>query len=227
MPVTRVVGVDAASKHGWAAVLIDHAGYVDARAGALAEVIAWAEPVDVVGVDIPIGHATVGAARRLADQHARRFLGRRASTVFATPPAEVLEAAGYAEANETLAALGLPKLSRQAWGLVPRIVEAAAVAAADPRLVEVHPEVSFQAMAGKPLAWSKKSWNGLMLRRALLASEGIELPDTVDALGGVAADDVVDAAAVAWTARRVVARTAKSLPEEPEQVDGRAIAIWY
>jgi predicted RNase H-like nuclease len=53
------------------------------------------------------------------------------------------------------------------------------------------------------------------------------LPDAIPGVGGVVADDVVDAAAVAWTARRIATGAARTLPEVPEPGDGgRAVAIW-
>ncbi len=222
----RALGLDGAGRHGWVGVLVDAGGYRDARPGTLAEIVRWAEPVAAIGVDIPIGTVPGGRARR-ADVEARRFVGPRGSSVFAAPPLDALRAAGYAEANALLGGLGVARLSRQAWALVPRIVEAAEAADADPRLHEVHPEVSFCELAGEPLAWSKKSWNGLLLRRRLLADVGIVLPDAIPAVGGVVADDVVDAAVVAWTARRIVTGEARTLPEDPETGDGgRAVAIW-
>jgi predicted RNase H-like nuclease len=107
------------------------------------------------------------------------------------------------------------------------MAETAAVAALDPRVVEIHPEVSFRALAGEHLRWSKKSWNGLLLRRRLLAEADIVLPDVIAEVQGAVADDVVDAAVVAWSARRIAAGTASSLPDPPEDSDGRAVAIWY
>jgi predicted RNase H-like nuclease len=220
----RAVGIDAAGSLGWLAVVVDEGGFAGARTGELAEVIGWAEPVDVVGVDIPIGHVPGGLRR--ADVEARRFVGPRRSSVFATPPAEVLTAASYAEANASLAAGDAPRMSKQAWNLVPRMLEAATLAEDDPRMHEVHPEVSFRALAGEPLGWSKKSWNGLMVRRGLLAAAGIVVPDVIPAIAGAVADDLVDAAAVAWSARRIAAGTARTFPDPPEGVDGRAVAIW-
>lgn len=38
----------------------------------------------------------------------------------------MLDASDYAQANALLSARGAPKLSRQAWGLVPKMIEAAA-----------------------------------------------------------------------------------------------------
>jgi predicted RNase H-like nuclease len=85
------------------------------------------------------------------------------------------------------------------------------------RMLEGHPEVSFAALAGAPLAHGKKSAAGLVERRRLLAAAGIEVPD--DALAGLTnsgLDDVYDAAAMAWTARRVERGEAESLPDPPE-----------
>jgi predicted RNase H-like nuclease len=220
----RALGVDAAGRHGWVGVIVDEHGFVDARLGALAALVEWAEPVAAVGVDIPIG--SVPGGPRQADDLARRALGPRRASLFAAPPAEVLDAATYGEANQRLAAAGRPLLSRQAWGLVPKMVEALAVAEHDPRVVEVHPELSFAAMAGAPLPWSKKSWNGLLLRRRLLAEAGIQLADDLEQVGAAVPDDVVDAAAAAWSARRHARGTARPLPDPPEQADGRSVAIW-
>jgi predicted RNase H-like nuclease len=93
-------------------------------------------------------------------------------------------------------------------------------------VIEVHPEVSFAALAGRPLQNSKRSWNGQMERRRLLASAGIELPDELTA-GDAAADDVLDAAIAAWSAARKDRGEAATVPAEPPVQDGRRVAIWY
>ena len=225
--VGRVVGMDAAGKYGWLAVVLDDDGFVGARLGSLRELVAWAEPVDVIGIDIPIGHTADGV--RQADVEARRFVGpKRASSVFAAPPREVLDAASYAEGNTVLKELGRPMVSRQAWALLPKMLEAAELADGDKRVYEVHPEVSFCAMnKDEYLPGTKKSWNGLMQRRDLLRKAGIELPAEIEELAAAAADDLVDAAAVAWSARRIALGDAESLPAEPEVHKGHQVAIYY
>ena len=220
----RVLGIDAAAKYGWVGVVLDDGSFDSARVGTLRAVIDWAEPVDAIGVDIPIGHVANGSRR--ADTEARAFVGARASSVFAAPPIDVLGAASYGEANASLAARGVPMLSRQAWALIPKIVEAASIAATDERVFEVHPEVSFRELAGENLNWSKKSWNGLHLRRRLLAEAGVALPEVISEVAGIAADDVVDAAIAAWSARRIATGVARSLPDPPEESGGRSVAIW-
>jgi predicted RNase H-like nuclease len=107
------------------------------------------------------------------------------------------------------------------------MIEAAELAAVDDRVHEVHPEVSFCALTGSHLPWSKKSWNGLALRRRLLAEAGIHLPDEIPEIAGVAADDLLDAAVVAWSAARIASGEARTLPDPPETSAGASVAIWY
>ena len=58
-------------------------------------------------------------------------------------------------------------------------------------------------MKGEHLEYSKKTWNGQMERRALLAAQEIEIPDHFDDIvGKVPVDDILDAAAAAWSAWR-------------------------
>lgn len=225
----RVLGLDAArtkgaTTRGWLGVVLTHDGFGGARLGSLDEVMEWAEPVDVVGIDIPIGTGPGGV--RQADEEARAFVGPRRSSVFFAPAPVALEASTYAEANDALAASSLRKLSQQAWALVPRIREVAQLAARDPRVFEVHPEVSFRELAGETLSWSKRSWNGLLLRRGLLAGAGIMLPDDVPDARDAGAADVVDAAVAAWSARRILRGQARTFPDPPEQSGDRSVAIW-
>lgn len=79
-------------------------------------------------------------------------------------------------------------------------------------------------MAGVPLEYSKKSWAGQQLRRDLLSVEGIELPDDMGEVGQVPADDILDAAACAWTAFRHSRGSAGTVPSDP---DAEEPVIWY
>ena len=69
------------------------------------------------------------------------------------------------------------------------------------------------------------------MRRAALAEQGILVPEGIRPGGRLAAaDDVLDAAAVAWTARRIAAGTARSFPDPPVTLRGdgpdRVQAVW-
>lgn len=178
-------------------------------------------------VDIPIGLSERSA--RQADAEARKVLGPRASSVFLTPPRIAIEQDNYALARQEARQLTGRSLSSQGFALRQKILEVAAVAERDPRVLEGHPEVSFWALAGgRPMSHSKKTWNGQMERRQLLAEAGLALPDRLKGTAGhVPVDDILDAAVLAWTARRVVEGTAGSLPDPPELIGGRRVAIWY
>ena len=179
----------------------------------------------VTGIDMPLGLLATGW--RTADLLARRALGRRGPCVFAIPPRPVWEQPAYANANQSCRELTGHGMSIQAWGLRGKLLEADEFrAAAAPPLYEVHPELSFAALAGgAPLADSKHTPSGLAIRRALLAEAGIALPPRVP---GAAEDDLLDAAAVAWSAGRVAAGAAVTLSDPDQRADdGREIAIRY
>lgn len=151
---------------------------------------------------------------RTADVLARRALGRRGASVFAIPPRPVWAAPDYAAANRRCRELTGRGLSAQAWGLRSALPEADAFRRerAHP-LYEVHPELAFAALAGEGmLADSKHTAAGRARRRALLRDAGIMLPERV---ADAAEDDLLDAAAVAWSARRIAAGRRACCPTRP------------
>ncbi len=86
--------------------------------------------------------------------------------------------------------------------------------------------MSFAALKGAPLDHAKKTWNGQMERRRLLAEARIVIPDILPAsVAGAPPDDVLDAAVLAWTARRVHSCDARSLPDQSSPSPGHT--IWY
>lgn len=144
-----------------------------------------------------------------------------------TPPRAVLEAPTYAEARARATELTGKSISAQSYALRHNVLEADGLRA-DPRVFEVHPELAFGAMAGRVLMAGKRSWNGASERRDLLASEGLVLPSDLGAGGAVPVDDVLDAAAAAWSARRIARGEAGRVPEAPELDEHRRpVAIWY
>jgi len=171
-----------------------------------------------IGVDIPIGLPSESG--RDADRAARAFVGPRRNSVFPTASRAALDAPTYAEGRAIM-----PSLSAQSFALGKKILEVDSCL--EDRVFEVHPEVSFAALAGgQHLLHSKKSWNGQMERRRLLATAGIELPDEME-VGPAAADDVLDAAVAAWSAARKARGEAAMLPPDPPIQAGRPVAIWY
>jgi predicted RNase H-like nuclease len=222
----QVVGVDG-WKGRWVAVIVDADGrFAGAQVfGDVGMVSSRFPDAAAIGIDMPIGVAPAGA--RSADRLAREFVRPRGSSVFTAPSATDLQADSHAAAIAAARAAGHGAISAQAYGLRGAIRAVEASARADGRIWEVHPEVCFKAMAGKPLLYGKKSWAGMWMRLELLGSAGIELPSSLGDADVVGIDDVLDAAAAAWSALRIASGKALSLPSPPERIDDRDVAIWY
>ena len=223
----RVTGVDAC-RRGWVAVSVDTARpgglQVDSvRVHASLARVLEEDEATVVGIDMPLG--LLDSGWREADRAARGLLGPRRSSVFAIPPRAVWAQASYQAANQRCRELTGQGFSIQAWGLRAKLLEADLYrATCGHPLYEVHPELAFGALAGAPLEHSKHTEAGRDLRRELLGRAGLAVPRV--RLAPVT--DVLDAAAVAWSAWRIATGQAVVIPGRL-QVDGqgREIAIRY
>ena len=220
-PVRTVLGLDGRRRR-WAGALLgpaDRVSFLDLADARAALAAADAAGAVAIGVDAPIGLPEAGS--RAADLAARRALagpGRAAGRVFAAPPLAVLRATTHAEAVRLARELTGRGVSVQTWNLRHAIASAAELAA-DGRVVEVHPELSFLAMAGRVLP-RKKTGEGRAARLAALAAA---LPG-LDRGTVPGHDDAVDALACAWSARRWAAGQAQVLGGEPDAT-GRPMRI--
>jgi len=244
----RVTGVDAC-RRGWVAVTLEGAGWPADQsdgtersgpgaplpgtapgwvsAARVHETLAGlldADEAVVVGIDMPLGLLESGW--READRAARGLLGPRRSSVFAIPPRAVWAQAGYQAASRLCRELTGQGFSIQAWGLRAKLLEADRYRDSGRHpLYEVHPELAFCAMAGAPLAHSKHTAAGRDQRRELLSRAGIAVPAPARA---APVTDVMDAAAVAWSAWRIACGRAVVVPAQPEHDrHDREIAIRY
>ncbi len=208
----KVAGIDGTAG-GWVAIILDDGRFVaDHVLSPIETDFREVGDAAVITIDVPIGFGP-----RLADAAARAFLTGAASTVFTTPSREIL----MAPFGPGLA------VSAQAHALGRRILHVTELARSDRRIHEIHPEVSFRAMnKTQPLRHRKKSAGGALERIELLRQHGIEL-GRLDTAASTPLDDVVDAAAAAWSAHRVLTRMARSLPEPPEMIDGYPVAIRF
>jgi predicted RNase H-like nuclease len=222
-----VAGVDV-WRGRWIAVVVNRGRYQGALVSrSIEELLGELAGMTAIGIDMPIG-LIVGRAPREADGAARRFVGpHRGSSVFPTYPREIYEASDYTSARIKAVEHTERSVSRQAYAMRDRLLELDAALPKHPNVFEVHPEVSFCAMAGRHLVSSKKAWNGFHERSGLLTQQGLVLPTAIPDAGEAGAEDLLDAAAAAWSAERIGARTASSLPNPPQVAAGRQIAIWY
>ena len=179
-------------------------------------------------IDIPIGLPSKGIPARRCDKDARRILSpKRHSSVFSPPSREALNADSYEAACRINKKITGRKISRQAWGITPKIREMDEFLKKQPEagicIRETHPEVCFWALnGGKAMSYSKKTEAGNRERMAVLtpylSKVGTVLKASLDRypLKDVARDDVLDAIALAVVGFACGGKMS-AFPETPEK----------
>ncbi len=220
--MTPVVGVDGCAG-GWIAVrwAAEPSHHL---CRSFADVLAL--DAEVIAVDMPIGFPETSG--RAVEREVRPKLGARQSSVFSVPARAAVMCADYREACGVNLLHSNPpkKISKQIFHIFPKMREIDQLISPElqTRVFEVHPELAFWAMNGeRSLALPKKVKSrahgpGLDLRRELLTNSGFPLqalPPSPYRLGDVGADDLLDACAASWSARRIRDGTAMRFPPDP------------
>jgi predicted RNase H-like nuclease len=231
--VASVAGVDGC-RTGWVVATEAGADVVPTFAGVIAAV-----PDDsIIAVDIPIGlEETYSRGGRECDRHARKLLGRlRGSSVFPAPPRPALGCLIRSTVGKTaVAARDLAAARARGWpatlqglNILPKIEEVDAVMTPvlQTRVFEAHPELCFLALnGGRPLLHNKRVRAGRDQRWALLEAAGIARHPRPQR--GEAEDDLIDACAELWIARRIARGEAVRVPHDPpHDARGLRMEIW-
>lgn len=219
--------MDAWSK-GWIGIELVDGRFAGAHAAPALGDLIESNDYTAITVDIPLGLLDSGF--READIESALILGPRRSSVFRTPPRPVLLEQSFEAANARHRELIGIGLSQQSYALRTRLLEANELNddRGTLRLYEVHPEVSFTMMGNGPASMSKKTWHGQRDRIARLESNGIVVPTDLGAAAAASPDDILDAAAAAWSAHRIATNVSGSLPNPPQINErGQRVAIWY
>jgi predicted RNase H-like nuclease len=228
----HVVGVDGCPG-GWIAIeydLTDQA--ISPRIFAsFTELIENYPRAACIAVDIPIGLAE--GTPRPCDIAARKVLGSpRSSSVFPAPDRRLLGKSTYSEALELSRSLLNKGISKQGFAIHYKIAEVDQIMTPglQARVVEVHPEVSFWALAEcRPMKHPKSKLPGFEERRALLVDTfgEAQIPTREEARNfarPAKPDDVLDALSATWTAWRVAEGRSKQLPQSPT-TDARGLRM--
>lgn len=221
--MTVVAGVDGCPS-GWLCVIKNmDTGTIMARILTRFDDVVMLIPRPVVlMVDVPIGLTDAGP--RKCDLEARAKLGvPRSSSVFPAPVRPTLKAATYLDACQLGVKADGRKLSQQTWAILGKIREVDSFLRSDPTLHdwvrEVHPEISFWAWNGnRAMSHRKKSPSGKVEREALVMPRyGAAYATAKSTLlrGQYSNDDLLDAFAALWTAERVYAGKALTIPAYP------------
>ncbi|MDH5423114.1 MAG: DUF429 domain-containing protein [Acidimicrobiia bacterium] len=205
----KAIGIDASATR-WALVALVNGQFSEAVVVAsLTQHLDLLDEADAIGIDIPLTSPIKGT--RKAESEARRRLTGRSSSVFSTPPADVLAEPTYQAALAKARSKYGYGISAQAFALRHAITDAHSSGL---ELHEVHPELSFARMNGGPGLARKKSWAGMQHRIQLLRREGIVLPPDPGPVGQLPTDDLLDACAAAWTAHRIAGGTADTVGDK-------------
>jgi predicted RNase H-like nuclease len=233
------VGAVPSDGEGWFAVAFDAEGF--AEAGAHEGVGAcWSHYEETAArtlVGAPVGSVGSDGSPRECDRLARDVLGERGHVVVDPPVREAARKRRYPAAA---------RVHERVTGrdLAERAVELAdAAAALDDLLREVpeardvvaeaHPEVCFTAFAGEPPVHARATAGGYAERMRALAEFDRDAPPAVQSAAEAAGDarvtvhDVLDALALAYTARPGPDEL-RSLPSDPPtDAEGLPMAIHY
>ena len=218
-----LAGLDGC-KPGWIAIYkgLNEREIQSGVVARIEELFAVLEELSVVAIDIPIGLTESGP--RQCDRLARRAIGPRASSVFPAPIRAVIDALTYTDASRISRERQDCGISQQSFAIYPKVRSVDEALRSNPQIrdkvYEVHPEVCFRAWnGGAAMMHPKKTLTGGSDRLRLVSSHfGENAFQSVRARHSrrdVADDDILDAFAALWTAERIAAGTARTLPEQP------------
>lgn len=186
----------------------------------------------IVAVDIPIGLSDAG--ERPVDPIARKLLrAPRSSSVFPVPIGAVVQETDYRTACQKHWAVDGRALSKQAFAILPKIREVDSLLGAGPglqaRVREIHPEVCFAVWnKGRAMKHRKSESLGRAERERLIDAAWPGQRERIlgELRGDFELDDVNDAFAALWTARRIFSGTAKVLGPQTVDRHGLRMEMW-
>lgn len=223
----------------WLAVVFDGAAFDHAAVfDGVGDVwLRYEDDVRRLLVDVPIGLVEDGGETRPCDALARDLLGERASAIFDPPVREATRKRRFPAASRVHERKTGRDLSRPAFNAREAIAAADELLKELPEAREVvgeaQPELCFRAFADRPLDFSPTIAAGYAERLRILAEYDPDAPVTVqsvaEATDGAPVDvaDVLDAVALAYTARPGPGALRQLPPEHTTDVRGLPMRLWY
>lgn len=236
--MASVLGVDARRPQAWFTVRLQDGRLKSiATHDSLEAILEAAAGVEVIAVDIPIGHddprGTHRGGRRAADVAARQALGAAGERVFWTPPLAVFEREDHDEARRVAEHEGWPVPPKPMFAGRKRLLAINEAIQEDDRFVEIHPEVSYQALnqqqgGSGALETYGRNPRATYERLQLLAEVGLRPTRSMGGVGRMSPRDVLEASIAAWSAHRVAEGLAQKLPPDPptDPRSDRPVCIW-
>lgn len=221
--MTLILGIDGC-KTGWFTVWQDNDGVIQSSIFSTLNDLKdfFSNHTHLIlGIDMPVVLSEF--IPREADQLARKLLSKKASSIFTAPTPEMLAQPNYEKASSVSKRLFGKSMSLQSWYLFPKIKDVQTIIHdAYINIYEIHPELSFRAMNNEEVILeSKKSKEGFEIRNSLLRIEfksfDFESIRNLYPKKDVMDNDILDAMAVLWSAKRIQSKEAFFLPKIPER----------
>jgi predicted RNase H-like nuclease len=231
--MTLIAGIDGCPA-GWICLVenLDTGTVSSALYRSARELVYQTPSPALMMIDIPIGLPEAGT--RQCDNEARRLLGSRHMTIFPAPIRPALLARTREEASDITFAIDGRRVAHQSWGLYSKVREIDELLRNDIslryQLFETHPELCFrQWNNGEVIQAGKKSPTGRQARVELIGEALFTaIRNRHPKVSEVGSDDIADALAALWTAKRKWQGTAISIPTIPGQdAFGLTMSIWY
>lgn len=218
------IGIDGC-RGGWVYIALEGGKWKAGVKSSIQELHQLLLKARLVLIDMPIGFPDPGEPVRSCDRLARKLLGKKASSIFPVPARETLNALNYEEANKVNREILGRGLSRQSWGIAPKLKELDEYLRSSGKRVnirEAHPEVLFWSLNhGKVVEGNKKTNKGFVDRINLLQilfPGGWEIYNYLQesySRKEIGPDDILDALVLAVSARMSIMGLI-SLPEEKD-----------
>lgn len=207
----NVVGVDGC-KYGWIAISLKENLFWEVKLYSEINVLLKDyKKSDVILIDMPIGLLSESKDERTCDREIRSYLGYpRGMSVFGIPSRGAIYANNYTEGNALNKRLMNRGISKQLWGIAPKIK------ALDQYLInhkiirekvfESHPELAFMMLKGTPMKHNKRKKEGYFERLEILkkiypkSEEIVEYTLNKYLRKEVKKDDILDALVLAINA---------------------------
>ncbi|MEQ9307853.1 MAG: DUF429 domain-containing protein [Balneolaceae bacterium] len=182
------------------------------------------EAYDRILIDMPIGLEDEEYTRECDALLRKELGGEYSSSVFSPPIRPALEAPSYVEANMISYEWTEKKLSLQSWNITPKIKLLDELLRFNPefkeKVLESHPELLFQKLNGGMIFQKKNLKKGIRHRLELIKEKEAIADDFFRDIkeewrrSDVAEDDIVDAMALAYFAKKSEIEGIKTIPVE-------------
>ncbi len=182
------------------------------------------EEYDRIFIDMPIGLEDEEYTRECDALLRKELGGEYSSSVFSPPIRPALEAPSYVEANMISYEWTEKKLSLQSWNITPKIKTLDIFLRETPefreKVLESHPELLFQKLNGGMIFQKKNLKKGIRHRLELIKEKEPIADDFFREIkeewrrSEVAEDDIVDAMALAYYAKKSEIEGVRTIPAE-------------